>query len=1042
MKEQLQALLPTTNIAQAPSLAYLRTSKGKPYYFIENERCLGLHLADLSLSEQTIDQLLAVAGKDLQVLHVARNNFKKLHLDLPALEYLELSGNKNLQALHLGNMPKLQKLVANDCALAEVQLPDELPQLKSLELARNQLVALSLPKQLGSLRFLDLAKNQLKSLTIPDGCARLEYVFALDNELEHLIFEGPLPVLNILHLEKNKLSELPLLLVESKGLEALYLHGNELKDISDEIIGNENTDSSSAILSYLQAKKDNTLLPLYEAKLILVGNGEVGKTSICIKLRDPNAPLPTKEQRTPGLDVYPYIIKDLATNITSLDKPIDFRLNLWDFGGQGVYREVQQLFCRKKSAYLYVISYDDEPTQEDYIDWHYWLLMVKAYGYDADANHQSPILVVKNKKDLATTPTQRRVAKIIGHIGDEFPEVQILEDSISCETCDNLERLQKGINQLLSNLGEDVFKRNSYPQDWLSVKTAIEERSEPYLSFDQYFEKVWKPLIKSESDKEDQEKAKEWLKILDRIGTILYFPENPILADWIIIKPQWVQEALFKIYKHPRLLEDDGEAGESVFAEIWPNALERSKLIALTLQFKLAYPIVTESNKKRYYFPALFKREVLDIPDYVIKRATKQVKLVAKPFIPAGTLNKLVVDLNLVIYKDYRRKNDVLFHNAANDAYARCEENWEKHEVLITLYGDKVGILYKMIIDALEANLASIRSTLLISQLFYEEQTFYNNKWIDVDIIKDIPGAKEEYSSLSKAEKNEGIETEESPSANYNTGNHYNQLVKKLKENKVVLFLGTGVSAFTTGGESKSTWKGLLRNGIEVCSAEHPQKCNDKWVKMRNDQLDTDDTEEWISVAEFITQVLKEKNYFHTWLQESVGTLPNRDKRLIESIGKLNRQIYTTNYDSLLKTVLSQDIITNLEDDKIQQVISGKRENTIVHLHGHYDYPNSVILGVRSYSNLTQKSFFQHLQSVVYTSQHVLFVGFGSGLEDPNFGKLLEWAKSTGAEHPHYRLVSKADEYKNAPDVNIRNIVYGDKYADLVTFIEQLVKDI
>ena len=97
--------------------------------------------------------------------------------------------------------------------------------------------------------------------------------------------------------------------------------------------------------------------------MVLVGNGEVGKTSIRIKLLDKTAPLPQKHERTPGLDVKPYAVRGLEKAITKLPEAIDFQLNIWDFGGQGKYREVQQLFCSRKTLYLFITAHDDLPKK-------------------------------------------------------------------------------------------------------------------------------------------------------------------------------------------------------------------------------------------------------------------------------------------------------------------------------------------------------------------------------------------------------------------------------------------------------------------------------------------------------------------------------------------------------------------------------------------------------------------------------------------------------------------------------------------------------
>src|SRR5262249_58547534 len=82
---------------------------------------------------------------------------------------------------------------------------------------------------------------------------------------------------------------------------------------------------------------------LNEAKLILIGEGEVGKSCLLGALRDDEwvEGRPT----THGIEIKPVkvIDPDSGTEIT---------LNGWDFGGQRVYRPTHQLFFSAPAVYL------------------------------------------------------------------------------------------------------------------------------------------------------------------------------------------------------------------------------------------------------------------------------------------------------------------------------------------------------------------------------------------------------------------------------------------------------------------------------------------------------------------------------------------------------------------------------------------------------------------------------------------------------------------------------------------------------------------
>src|SRR5439155_11310313 len=95
---------------------------------------------------------------------------------------------------------------------------------------------------------------------------------------------------------------------------------------------------------YLRAKA-GAQVTLNEAKLILVGEGEVGKSCLLAALRDD----PWEEGRptTHGIEIKP-------VKVTDPDSGTEITLNGWDFGGQRVYRPTHQLFFSSPAVYLVV----------------------------------------------------------------------------------------------------------------------------------------------------------------------------------------------------------------------------------------------------------------------------------------------------------------------------------------------------------------------------------------------------------------------------------------------------------------------------------------------------------------------------------------------------------------------------------------------------------------------------------------------------------------------------------------------------------------
>lgn len=80
---------------------------------------------------------------------------------------------------------------------------------------------------------------------------------------------------------------------------------------------------------------------LYEAKMLILGEGGAGKTSLLRRLYQPGWPLPMEQESTKGISIYRHEFP--------LKNGRRFRLNVWDFGGQEIYHATHQFFLTRRS---------------------------------------------------------------------------------------------------------------------------------------------------------------------------------------------------------------------------------------------------------------------------------------------------------------------------------------------------------------------------------------------------------------------------------------------------------------------------------------------------------------------------------------------------------------------------------------------------------------------------------------------------------------------------------------------------------------------
>ena len=174
------------------------------------------------------------------------------------------------------------------------------------------------------------------------------------NLLTSAPFSEPLPEVKTLDLSANKITTLPFYICKMTKLTSLSFEGNPLVDPPLEIA----IQGLQAIKYFFESDK----VVLQEAKIVLVGNGVVGKTSLALNLRDfhrrhldylniftKRAVLPKEDERTVGIDVYDFELPD-SPGVT---------LHVWDMAGQLEYQPYHQSFFSERSVNIVVWKVND-----------------------------------------------------------------------------------------------------------------------------------------------------------------------------------------------------------------------------------------------------------------------------------------------------------------------------------------------------------------------------------------------------------------------------------------------------------------------------------------------------------------------------------------------------------------------------------------------------------------------------------------------------------------------------------------------------------
>ncbi|MCA9968537.1 MAG: 50S ribosome-binding GTPase, partial [Anaerolineales bacterium] len=159
---------------------------------------------------------------------------------------------------------------------------------------------------------------------------------------------GQLEALRRLTLHINQLTDIAPEITRLKKLETLWLENNPELSIPPEILMQRN--NAQAILDYLSEQQEAPARPLNEAKLIIVGQGGVGKTSLVKRLLGQE--FDEAENQTEGINIENWSLE--ANRPQQGVVPI--ALNIWDFGGQEIMHATHQFFLTKRSLYLLVLD--------------------------------------------------------------------------------------------------------------------------------------------------------------------------------------------------------------------------------------------------------------------------------------------------------------------------------------------------------------------------------------------------------------------------------------------------------------------------------------------------------------------------------------------------------------------------------------------------------------------------------------------------------------------------------------------------------------
>ena len=571
---------------------------------------------------------------------------------LSALQNLDVSHTQVCDHLsHLAGLTALQNLDLNTTPVSDLSPLAGLSSLRSLNLYNTQVTDLAPLTGLTALLELNLSHTQISDLTPLAGLSALQEFYLAETQISDLTPLAGLTALQELYLSKTQISDLaalaglsllhtldvrstrvrdlyPMQPLIRRGLRVkgdygfgegngIYVENCPLTNPPPEIVKQGN----KAILNYLAEREKGGVDHLYEAKMLVLGEGRAGKTSLLTRLYRRGQPLPAESDTTRGIDISRQEFK--------LSNGRSFRLNVWDFGGQQIYHATHQFFLTHRS--LYVLLDDTCKDHKSVSDGGFkdWLELIEVFG------GHSPTLIFQNEKG------GRSKAIEIGGIKSRYDNVKEVYAGDLAEP-DAADKVRAGIEFYagsLPHIGEEV------PARWIKVREDIERLAEkqPYVGVEKYFE------IYGRHIEFDETKALLLSRYLHDLGVFLHFQDDLLLRDTIILQNQWATEAVFRVLDDETIKnkKEPGRFNLEDCARLWKDSVYarmHPQLLALMQKFELCYEM-RDSRPTTWLVPQLLPPErptelaVWGKPEDLVLRYKYD-------FLPKGMISRLTVRLH------------------------------------------------------------------------------------------------------------------------------------------------------------------------------------------------------------------------------------------------------------------------------------------------------------------------------------------------------------------------------------------------------------
>ena len=504
------------------------------------------------------------------------------------------------------------------------------------------------------------------------------------------------------------------------SLQEAILHDASLPGVPVEILSKDNySDNCLDRLRAHLADLTGDDVAVGDVKLMILGNGRVGKTQICRRLRGESF-----DEAVPSTHGIQISSLPLAPQV--FDAPVT--LKIWDFGGQDIYHGTHALFLKSRAVFPLVWTPKSEAEQ---FHTHggftfrnqplaYWLAYVRTFG-----GARSPVLVIQSQcdrpEDERDPPLPPGALEGVGY--KKVLHYSAKGDGTHARGHAALEEtLLDAVQWMRDNQGvAKIGPGRAAVKEALEAKLAAGQRlisHQGYLDLCAEVERTRKGRISDPA---------LLLDYLHNIGTVFY--RKGLFGDQIILDQAWALDAVYAVFDRAsqsikKIERNHGRFRRSELAEwVWQKhgVPEQELFLSFMQQCGICFTIQKEDHEKRveaeYIAPDL-------LPARSDDETQKRLKLVwdeASPdaeavltfaLLPPGLMRALIARIgsDAGLAAEYWR-DGVCFYDEKTASRALIEQRWTEGwagEVHIATKRGQAGVLLQRLIELVENDRISL----------------------------------------------------------------------------------------------------------------------------------------------------------------------------------------------------------------------------------------------------------------------------------------------------------------------------------------------